>query len=43
MAANKVATVPFFDPIAMGKFISYMSDRSKQKKEKIYNFWPDEE
>jgi hypothetical protein len=42
MAANKVATVPFFDPIAMGKFISYMSERSKQKKEKIYNFWPDE-
>lgn len=42
IAANKVATVPFFDPIAMGKFISYMSERSRDKKEKIYNFWPDE-
>lgn len=41
MAANKVATVPFFDPIAMGRFIGYLSERSKQKKEKIYNFWPD--
>ncbi len=42
MAANKVATVHFFDPIAMGRFIGYLSERSKQKKEKIYNFWPDE-
>lgn len=42
IAANKVPIVPLFDPIAMGKFIGYMSDRSRQKKEKIYNFWPDE-
>lgn len=42
IASNKVATVPFFDPIAVGKFIGYMNERSRQKKEKIYNFWPDE-
>lgn len=42
IAANKVPIVPLFDPIAMGKFIGYMSERSRQKKEKIYNFWPDE-
>lgn len=42
IAANKVPTLPLFDPIAVGRYINYMSERSKQKKEKIYNFWPDE-
>jgi hypothetical protein len=42
LAANKVQTLPFLDPIAIGRLIGYMSDRSKQKKEKIYNFWPEE-
>jgi len=42
IAANKVAMVPFFDPIAVGRYIGYMNERSRQKKEKIYNFWPDE-
>jgi hypothetical protein len=36
-----VQNAPIFNPIAIARYVQYLSDRSRKKKEKIYNYWPE--
>lgn len=38
---NQVSTVPLFDPIAVYKLVQYISSKTKQKREKSLDYWPD--
>lgn len=35
--------VTFFDPFAVYRLVDYISQKNRQKKEKVYNYWPDEQ
>lgn len=39
---NRLQTAGIFDPIAVYQLVNYFSKKSKQKREKTYNYWPED-